>query len=171
MAETEKGASKRILVPDDARGQELMGSSLWPALAVAGMALLAVGVTDLALSWLPSSFGNREWEFGTITATLNGLPVVLMGAVFVYLGGANRGLVWTTRLVGLLSFLGALAILAMAGLYLTNVPLALQSVQGPILLGVKKAVAKSLIQSVAYPLAFGYIGIRALRHFRRPKAR
>ena len=166
MTEQEKGASRRILARDDAKGPALMGASLWPMLAVAGVALLAVGLSDLALAWYPPLFGNREWEFGTVTSTLNGLPVVLMGAVFAYLGVANRGMVRTTRVIGLASLLGALCIVTMAGLYLTNVPLALQSVEGPILLGVKKAIAKSLVQSVVYPITFGVLGVRALRHFR-----
>ena len=166
MADREEGASRRILVRGEGKSvRSPVGADLWPALAVAGIALLAVGLSDLALAWLPSDFGNREWEFGTVTATLNGLPVVLMGAVFVYLGAANRGMVRTTRAFGALSLLGALLIVAMAGIYLTNVPLALQSVEGPILVGVKKAVAKSLIQSVVYPITFGVIGVRALRHF------
>ncbi|HSG07308.1 MAG TPA: hypothetical protein VLA36_03055 [Longimicrobiales bacterium] len=166
MAEQDRGASRRILVGNDAKGSALIGASLWPMLALAGIALLAVGLSDLALAWYPPLFGNREWEFGTVTATLNGLPVVLMGAVFAYLGAANRGMVRTTRLIGVVSLLGALCIVAMAGLYLTNVPLALQSVEGPILLGVKKAIAKSLVQSVVYPITFGVLGVRALRHFR-----
>lgn len=170
MSEQTPDKSRKILVGEDkkvrAGAPDLVGASLWPMLTIAGIALLAVGLSDLGLAWYPPAFGNREWEFGTVTAILNGMPVVLMGTVFVYLGAANRDMVRFTKVIGILSALGALIIVVLAAIYLTNVPLALQSVEGPILTGVKKAIVKTVIQSVVYPLTFGYLGWRAFRHFR-----
>jgi hypothetical protein len=164
---------KRVLVGEARDGKtgasvkpQLVGGNILPVLGVAGLALLLVGMADLVLTWYPTSFGNREWEFGTVTATLNGVPVVLMGTVFVYLAVADAGMVKTTRLLGVLCMVAAVLVIAMAGLYLTNVPLAMQAVQGPLLTGIKKAVAKTLVQVVVYPPTFAFLAWRALRHFR-----
>ena len=46
----------------------------WDLLGWLGFALFVVGGADFLLTWFPERFGNPEWEFGTITASLNAMP-------------------------------------------------------------------------------------------------
>jgi hypothetical protein len=62
----------------------------------------------------------------------------------------------------------ALGLLAGMFMYLTDIPIALKSVTDPTArLGLKKALAKSLVQGVIYVTAFSAAGIAAWRHTRR----
>jgi hypothetical protein len=59
----------------------------------------------------------------------------------------------------------ALVILLAAVLYATLVPMAIQSMTDPvILLGLKKAIAKTTVQAVVYPVVFVWIAVKAWRH-------
>jgi len=82
--------------------------------------------------------------------------------VQVWLSGLERP--WPLRTLGLVYVLLALLILAAALLYGTNVPVALAAVpDGPVRTGLVKAVAKTMLQSAAYPLAYLLLARVALR--------
>src|SRR5687767_11526069 len=53
--------------------------AVWPLLGLIGLAFTVIGAVDIALAWYPSALGSAEWEFGTIGATLNGLPLPALG--------------------------------------------------------------------------------------------
>ncbi len=152
----EAGATE---TPGRHRGIALFGGVLLPV----GLAFLVAGGADLVLTWLPAAFGSAEWEFGTITQTLNGLPVPTMGLVLVGLWGAATARRWVVLTTGIVWVVLALCVLGMGGLYGLTVPVALKSTSNPlILLGLKKSIARSLVQVVAYAaayfwLAFGFM--------------
>ncbi|MDH5591194.1 MAG: hypothetical protein OEZ65_09530 [Gemmatimonadota bacterium] len=120
-----------------------------------GTLFLLVAGADVLLTWLPTDFGNREWEFGTITSSLNGMLSVTFGMILVMVGLSEAEAAWPLRVVaGGFVFL-AVFIVAATLLYWTNVPLALKSVQpGPISVGLTKAVIKTSVQCVAFPVAY-----------------
>jgi len=62
----------------------------WQLLATAGWAFLVVGGMDVGLVWYPAAFGNAGWEFGSITTSLNGLPLPLMGLALVLASATAR---------------------------------------------------------------------------------
>jgi hypothetical protein len=132
------------------------------------VAFVVLGGFDVALAWWPTFIGNAEWEFGTYTATLNNLPIVLLGVGLLVAAGMARGrplLLWCTGGVALLIALGLVLGMFM---YLTDIPIALKSVTDPTArLGLKKAVTKSLVQGVIYVMMFLAAGVAAWRHTRR----
>lgn len=138
-----------------------LGAGLLGAL---GLAFLAVGLTDLVLAWLPPAFGEPEWEFGTVTATLNGLPIFVIGLALILADASRRGARRTVRVIAVACLLLAVAIVVMAALYVTVVPLALQSVpEGGVRLGLMKAMTKTSAQIIVYPILFGWIAVKAWR--------
>ena len=129
------------------------------------MVFLLVGGLDVALAWYPLNLGNPEWEFGTISATFDRLPLVTMGLIFLVGSGVARGTRWLVRGVALVMVVAGVTILLAAILYATDVPLALDAAPNPVVqLGLRRAIAKTAGQGVLYPVAYVWVGIRAWRH-------
>jgi hypothetical protein len=127
---------------------------------------VVVGGVDLALTWLPVGFGNPEWEFGTVTSMMDGLPVPTLGLVALIGAGQLGGSRVTSRMGSLLLALLGLWVVAAAILYATTVPIALRAVTDPVIkTGLMKAIWKTAVQCVAYPV--GLIWLAAVA-WRRP---
>src|SRR5207245_6313338 len=65
-----KGSARSPLAPAPDFGWLLLG---W-----IGLAFALIGGGDVLLTWVPMHFGSPEWEFGTITSSLDGMPVLTM---------------------------------------------------------------------------------------------
>src|SRR5262245_56246877 len=74
----------------------------WYLLGWSGLVYILVGGIDILLAWYPIEFGNAEWEFGTISATLDRLPLATVGAMFILAAGVARGIPWLVRLMSVL---------------------------------------------------------------------
>ena len=139
----------------------------WLLLGWVGLTFSAVGGFDVLLAWYPPLFGNAEWEFGTVTASLNGLPLFTMGMALLLGAAVARGSRWAVRLVAGVFVVVALAVILAVLLWATNVPLALHSVTDPVVkTGLKKAIVKTGAQAIAYPVGFAWVGIKAWRYSR-----
>jgi hypothetical protein len=139
----------------------------WKLLGWVGGVLLIIGLIDLGLALYPPMFGNPNWEFGTVSAQLNSLPVPMLGLALLLGAAVARGWVLGMRVWAILGIVLAVLILAAAVLWALNLPLAFRSVQEPAArLGLKKSVAKSVAQAILYPVAFLWIGWQGLRHAR-----
>ena len=123
-----------------------------------------VGGTDFLLSWFPARFGNPEWEFGTITAALNSMPAPLMGLTLLLVAVLeSESAVWA-RILSVLLLVWAVALLGLAVIYGLTIPLAAKGFEVPnIGLGLKRAIGKSLVQLVVYPIIMLWMGIRGLK--------
>lgn len=137
----------------------------WSMLGWVGLVLIVIGGQDLLLALIPLKVGNPEWEFGTVTAALNGMPVLSMGLALVLGWAAVSGRKWLLRTVAVVLLLLAAVVLVAFTLYALTVPMALKSVTQPdIELGLQKAIAKTAVQAVLYPLVFVAMGIAAFRY-------
>lgn len=158
--EDKKGSGRRLLPPAPDYGWYLLG---W-----VGFAFLVVGVADLALTWVPTHFGTATWEFGTVARSFDNLPVTTLGLALLLGGAVARGYALGVRVMGVVFVVAAVLVLAAGILYATNIPLALKSVADPVAItGLKKAIAKTVIQWGVYTLVYGVVGIGGLRH--RPR--
>jgi hypothetical protein len=135
-----------------------------------GLALLVLGATDVALTWLPTGFGSREWEFATVTASFNGMPVILLGLVLVVATAGWEERRWWSLGAGLVAAAFVLFALGAIALWAGSVPLALGSVEGLALVGLKKAIFKTTLQGVVLPVIFGAIAYQGLKGSRSPEA-
>lgn len=151
----------------DRAGSLSLSARGWSLVGWLGAGLALVGGLDLLLTWIPLNFGDVEWEFGTVTATFNGLPVLALGLGLSLGSAVARDRRRTTLLFSVLFVLLAVLVLGAAIIYATTVPMALGAVgDGGIRTGLMKAVVKAAGQSVIYPTLFlivGVIGIRTAR--------
>ena len=76
---------KLITPPDNVRDASLLNA--WRLLYWIGFAFVVMGGTDITLAWYPAPFGNPEWEFGAISATLNGLALPTLGFYLLLCSG------------------------------------------------------------------------------------
>ena len=150
--------TKRISVPEP--GWELLG---W-----VGLAFVLIGGVDLVLTWYPAAFGSPEWEFGTVASTLNAMPLPLLGLTMSMAAGLAQGRVWVARGASVAMLVFVVVLIVVGILFITVVPLALQSVANPLArTGILKVIAKSSVLLVIYPALFCWV---ALLGFRRTRA-
>lgn len=118
----------------------------WRLVAWVALAFFLLGTLDIALGWYPAAFGNKEWEFGTISGTLNALAIPMLGLYLLLASAVARSDRRAARAVSIVMGLLLLAILGLGVIYLTDLPVALKAVSGNALvtLGVKKAIIKAL---------------------------
>jgi len=116
---------------------------------------VAVGLVDLVMAWTPPRFGNADWEFGTVTAMFNNLPVPAMGLGLALASASARRATRATRAVGVVAAVVAIWCLVGALLYGLTLPLALGSITEP---GPRQALVtssvKTLVQILLYTLFF-----------------
>jgi hypothetical protein len=163
----------RILVREDVRtkhkGAEPAPELGWYLLGGLGLVFALVGGIDILLAWYPTNFGNIEWKFGTVTATLNSFPLFSMGLLLLTVSALARGRRWVIRTMFVVLLVVVVLILASAVLYAPQVSSALDSVSDPtIKMGLKRAVTKTSVQLVAYPVILTWVALRALKQLRSP---
>lgn len=143
------------------------GEQGWELLGWIGLVFALIGAVDLTLAVFPSRFGTAEWEFGTISAVLNGLPLPTLGLMLLLASGISGHRRWQVVVACAASIAIVLALLGAAFLYVTIVPLALRDVTNPVVrLGLMKSIAKSGALLVIYPVVLTFLAYRGVRHYR-----
>jgi SNF family Na+-dependent transporter len=123
------------------------------------------GLFDLALTWYPANFDSPEFQFASYSQTLNFLPLPVLGLLLMLAGGVARGIRWIPKfVVGVLVVLTVLLLVG-AVFWAFSAVQGLSAVKDPLVQrGLKKAIAKTTLQAVVYPLAFLYVSVKAWRH-------
>ena len=139
----------------------------WLLLGVAGVAFFLAGAADIVLAWVPLRLGNAEWEFGTVSRSLDSLPLPLLGIALVLAAGVARGKRgWSVSAVVVLTLLALFVVIA-GVLYGLDVPIAVQAVKQPLVLeGLKKSIFRTVLQAVLYAGAtatLAWLGINRIR--------
>ena len=156
MAGASRLNKKLAIAPSGLRSASLFG--------LAGGALALAGFFDLALAWYPFGIGNPEWEFGTVSAILNGLPLSTVGLVLVLAGAIENGQLIRARVIAGVFVALVLLVVASAILYAMDIPLALRAVQNPLArAGLVKAIIKALGLIVVYTVVFSSIAVMSWR--------
>ena len=141
-------------------------------LGLVGVLFTVVGGLEIVTLVFPMSLGNPEWEFGTYSALMDSLPLLVMGLGFLGVFAVVRKQKALARVLAVVFFALALALIAFAFLYATNVPQALRvNPRSPIQTGIKKAVSKATYQTVVFPVALLWLGAFVLRNSSRERER
>ena len=158
---------KAILINDPPAGPRRPIADIttgWSLLLVMGWLFVIVGLLNIALLWWPLQMGNPEYEFASVAATLDSLPLPTMGLGFALAASRASGRGTSAKLAILVAVVVAVLVVLAAVLYALAVPLALRAVkEGPVRLGIMKSILKVSAQAVLYPLAllaFARMGIR-----------
>jgi hypothetical protein len=130
-----------------------------------GTAFAIVGLTDLALLWWPLGFGDAIWEFGTLSGTLDRVPMPGLGIVLIVYGmlrhpRAHPG--WVRGAAGV--FAVAACLLVVSGLiYGTAAPEVLRHTPPEAVDALKRALVKGVVQLFVYTVAFALIALALWR--------
>lgn len=160
----------KILMDERGKPTPLMPAdphNAWRMVGWFGLLLFLAGFGDFILAFVPTAFGSPEWEFGTVASVFAGLPLTTIGLACLLGSGLARGKRGLVLGSGLLVLLLSVVILVLLVVFLTDVPVALKTVQGEVLLGVKKAIVKTVLLGFVFGVAYLYAGIRALRSVKR----
>jgi hypothetical protein len=144
-------------------------SDAWTTMSWIGFGFLVMSGTDIALAWYPSSFGNPEWEFGAISATLNAFAIPTLALYLILASAIARRHVVFTRVLAVVLGLLAMFIVGLGLIYATVVPQAFTSVSKNEVLtsGMQRAVLKAVVLIFAYITLLVAGAIRAWRVSRR----
>ena len=132
-----------------------------PLLIAAGAAFCLAGGIDALLFLFPASFGDSNWEFGTIGQLMDTLPLPTIGVLLLAVGIRALGTrpIWT-RILTAATALVALLLAGMIVIFLLDLPIAWKSmsehsgVQATALVraGLQRGIVK------AFLLLLGYLG-------------
>jgi hypothetical protein len=159
---SEDASTSRVLLRQSQRavaGQPLPNRErILARLATAGGAALAlIGITDVALLWIPPRLGNAEWEFATISATFESLPLAALGFGLLAVGSiVKRGRVGLYLLAAVFAAL-TLLVVGSATLFALDVPLALKAAPAPMKSQLIQHFLKTGILALAYLFLFAYL--------------
>lgn len=159
----------RILIKSDEKNRTPLDpnpESGWYLLGGIGLVFAVVAAADLVLAWYPLQFGDTEWEFGTATAVLGGMPLLAMGLALGFGSAVARGKLATVRLLAVTFGVLALLLLGVLALYASTISTALGTIEPALKSGLQKAILKTLAQGVLYPAAFLWIAITGWKHAR-----
>ncbi|HJU75731.1 MAG TPA: hypothetical protein VJ717_18450 [Gemmatimonadaceae bacterium] len=141
-------------------------SNGWLALGAVGVLFLVVGLTDLVLAWTPPRFGNADWEFGTVTAMFNNLPVPSMGVGLALAATSALESVRGQRVVGGVALLLVIWSLVGAVFFALTLPLALGAINEPgprqaLMTSTVKTGVQIVVYTVFYVWAVRFAWVRA----------
>jgi hypothetical protein len=163
--------SERILVPSAKEANRRVAQP-WSAAATyrvagwVGLVLALAALTDYALAFYPLGFGSAEWEMGTISSVVQGLPLLSIGLVGVWVSGAGLGRRGVLLIAGAVFLLTAAGVLGSLVLFLTDVPIAIRATQGVARLGIQKLITKTLILGLLFGASYIVMGVLALKQAR-----
>jgi hypothetical protein len=139
----------------------------WYLLGGLGLVFALVGGMDILLAWYPADFGNMEWKFATVTTTLNSFPLFSLGLILLTVSGVARGRRWVVATMTVVLLVVIVIIAICAAIYLPQVSKALSTVTDPtVKVGLKRAITKTTIQLVLYPLILLWIALKSFKHWR-----
>lgn len=140
--------------------------SAWTVLTVLGMALAVIGFTDIALLWYPARWASVDWEFGTVSAAFDAMPLATIGLGLACTGAVARGRRRLLVVMALVMFAVFAALGVMLTIFALDVPVVWRAVDPQLRLPVRKAMMKTGSMSVVYMILYLTLGIWVARRVR-----
>jgi hypothetical protein len=138
----------------------------WVMLGWLGVLLSAVALSDYAIAMVPFRFGVAEWEFATIASVFSGLPLLTMGLAALWLSAMMRAQRWQVITTAVVLLVAGVVVFGLLLVFVLDVPLALRASAGEVRLGVKKAVAKTVMLGLLFGGSYLVTGVWSLRRRR-----
>ncbi len=134
---------------------------------VAGLGLIAavVGWTDVTMVFIPWGYGSPEWEFGSISAAVDGLPLGTLGFGLFAAGAIEMGWRIPARIATVFAWLVAAAVIGALVIFALDVPLALRAMNP----AQKPALIRAIIKTGLFCLSYivFYVGFGIAIHRRQ----
>ena len=144
-------------------------SALAPIAIAVGLGLALVGILDLTLLWVPSRFGDPEWEFVALTNTFDSLPLPIFGLSLLAAGLVVRARRSGLFALGIFFILLVLVVLAATALFALGAPVSWRGTPPQLrpvmtmLLGKTAILALVYIVLTIYLASFSFKQARSVR--------
>jgi hypothetical protein len=135
-------------------------------LLVLGLALTIIGFTDVGLLFFPSRWASVDWEFGTVSAAFEGLPLGTIGLGLMCAAAVARGRRRAMGVLAVVQLLLTLVLIAMLLIFLLDVPVVVRAVDPAMRPTLMKALVKTGSMAVVYVVLYLTFGIWVVRRIR-----
>jgi len=153
-----EGKRSSSRVPDE--------QTAWAMGFLCGLTVAAVGALDNALLFYPPQFASLDWEFGTISGLIEGMPLMTIGFGAMVVTSAAMGWKKWRRALSIMSLLIALVLLALLVIFALDVPAAFSAVQPAMQTSIKKLVLKNAVMGSCYLLFYVALGVWTWRRLK-----
>ncbi len=142
------------------------GRSAWAMLMVLGLALTVVGFTDVGLLFFPGRWASVDWEFGTVSAAFEGLPLGTIGLGLMCAAAAARGRRMAMGVLAVIQLVLSLVLILMLLVFLLDVPVVVRAVDPAMRPTVMKSLVKTGAMALVYVVLYLTFGIWVVRRMR-----
>lgn len=158
--------SKPLVVGQEAGAVGSGSRGAWAMVQVLGVALALVGFADFALLWYPARWASVDWEFGTVSAAFDGLPLLTIGLGLATAGAVSRGRRGAMAGLAAVLLVMSLLLIAMLLIFVLDVPVVLRAVDPQLRESLVKSLVKTSSMAIVYVVLYLTLGIWAVRRMR-----
>lgn len=151
------------------RATPMGGEMAWATWALVGWALVIVGFIDIAMLYFPARLASVDWEFGTISGTVDGMPLMTIGMGAITAAAAARGRRGWMRAISVAQLVVTLVLLVLLGIYASDIPVALRAVEPALQPTLTKAIIKTVVMGGVYVVLYVSLGVWTWRRSRSTK--
>lgn len=141
-------------------------STAWGMGFALGITLMLMGLIDLGLLFYPPHWASLDWEFGTIGATIEGLPLLTVGLGLMAMSSVARGRTGWMRLLSIILLLLALFVIGILVIFALDIPVALRAVQPAGRETLNKSIVKTALMGSLYVVMYAALGVWTWRRIR-----
>ena len=135
-------------------------------LLVLGVALAIVGFTDVALLFYPGRWASVDWEFGTVSAAFEGLPLGTIGLGLACAAAVARGRRFAMGVLAVVQLVLSLVLVLMLLVFLLDLPVVVRAVDPAMRPTLLKSLVKTGSMAVVYVVLYLAFGIWVVRRIR-----
>lgn len=134
-----------------------------------GLIIFAVGALDTALLFYPADWASLDWEFGTVSGMIEGMPLMTLGFGAMVAASAANGWNRWRRVLSIVSLLMALLVLVLLTIYALDLPGLFRALQPAAKSLAKKSVAKTVMMAGMYIVFYATLGVWTWRRLKSLK--
>ncbi len=141
----------------------------WAMGFLCGLTVAAVGALDSALLFYPPQWASLDWEFGTISGLIEGMPLMTLGLGAMAVSATANGWRKWRRVLSIVALLITLLLVTMMVIYALDLPAAFRALQPAMIGPVKKAVLKTVLMGLMYVVFYATLGVWTWRRLKSLK--
>jgi hypothetical protein len=131
-----------------------------------GLTVAAVAALDSALLVYPTQFANLDWEFGTISGLIEGMPLLTVGFGAMVIAATANGWARWRRVLSIVALLMAVLLLTMLVIFALDLPVAMLAAQPAMKGSIKRVALKNLAMGSCYLVFYSALAIWTWRRLK-----
>jgi hypothetical protein len=147
----------------------LDGASAWKYLFATGLAVVAVDVVDLGMMFRHAQWSSLDWEFGTLGALVQGMPLITLGFGLMCAASVANGWVLARRMMSIVMLLMTLIVLIVTAMFVLDTFSVLKVIQAALKPAAVDLAIKTCLSSFVYFVLYLALGVWTWRRLRVTK--